>query len=578
MTTTKHQRFFLLAGVCLLLLATLFALLGSQPGHAQAIQVDTANDPAQQACLIEVNDTPFAPVNRSSVAWIDYDKDNDLDLLIAGEDNDVYQTTLYRNDNGAFVDSQITLIGVANSTIAWGDYNKDGYPDLILTGENGDSDAILKLYRNDSSNGSRTLTEVSSPFDELRWPSAAWADYDNDGNLDLVISGLSTDTFQAITLLYRNNNGVFVKQEGDGYTLQGVRSGKMAWADYDRDNDLDLFVAGRGTEIFDLQAVLYRNDGGKFVAQTGAGYSFPKLQQNSVAWADYDNDGDPDLLLAGGTSGGDVMTTLYRNDNGNFVDSGTALTGFFSASVAWADYDNDNDLDLFIAGNVDNLNFLAKLYRNDGGNFTEQPAAAAPAFPGTGNGGAAWGDYDSDGDFDLVFTGSTMDSNVAKLYRNEGCAKATASLQLTKTVAPVSLAPGERVTYTLRFTNTGSAAAANLRITDSMPVSVTVSGVTSSTFGVTGAGITQISATPLPGAGIDFVWSIGELSANAGVVITLTGVLSTSPLLAGVTFTNTAQISADGLASVQASAGLHVSAATHELWLPVLSAALDPSP
>ena len=178
MTTTMPKRLFWLTTVCLLLLMALFILLGSQPSHAEAPTahvglVRGVAGATQQACLIEVADTPFAPVSKSSVAWIDYDKDNDLDLLVAGEDNDVYQTTLYRNDNGTFVDSQIALIGVAESTIAWGDYNKDGYPDLILAGQDGNSDAILKLYRNDNNSGSRTLTEVSSPFDELRWPSAA---------------------------------------------------------------------------------------------------------------------------------------------------------------------------------------------------------------------------------------------------------------------------------------------------------------------------------------------------------------------------------------------------------------------
>lgn len=583
------MRLPLLIGVCLLLLMPLLVLSSSLASHAaartavgSAIPVDRerVSHPHQQhipqraasePCFSEVVGTPFTPVNHSSVAWADYDKDDDPDLVISGVNNDVHTTTLYRNDNGTFVDSQIALIGVSNGTVAWADYDKNGYPDLIVLGENGDSDSIVKLYRNDSSNSSRTLTEVSTPFEEVRWGNAAWADYDKDDDPDLIISGFSATTFKVVTLLYRNDSGTFVMQDGDGYTFTGIRDGSMAWADYDGDTDLDLFITGRRDEFFDLTSVLYRNDSGKFVEQTGDSYPFPQLQNASVAWADYDKDGDSDLLIAGATSGGDTMTKLYRNDNGSFVDSGANLAAFFSGGMDWGDYDKDGDLDLIITGTEDGFSHIAKLYRNDGGTLTEQPNAGNPAFPGTWDGSVAWADYDGDNNLDLLITGLDNDfSRVAKLYRNDGCTT-TASLQLLKSAGPTSPAPGQPITYTLHFTNTGSALVTGVAISDSVPLSVTVTGVTSSTFGNNSVSITQTSGALLPGAGIDFAWSIGELAVNAGGVITLTGILSTSQLLAGTTFTNTALIRGDGVADIQAAAAIYASAvAYYDIRLPLI--------
>jgi uncharacterized repeat protein (TIGR01451 family) len=146
----------------------------------------------------------------------------------------------------------------------------------------------------------------------------------------------------------------------------------------------------------------------------------------------------------------------------------------------------------------------------------------------------AWGDYDNDGDLDILLTGADSSGNpVAKVYRNEECA----DLALAKAVAPASAAPGAAITYTLRFTNTGPGSARGVVIRDSIPVSVTVSRVTSSTVG-SGVRITQTSAGP------NFAWTVSDLAVGAGGVITLTGTLSNSVALGGTQITNTATITA----------------------------------
>jgi predicted nucleotidyltransferase len=130
-----------------------------------------------------------------------------------------------------------------------------------------------------------------------------------------------------------------------------------------------------------------------------------------VAWGDYDNDGDLDILLTGyGVVGGGPVAKVYRNDGPaagsgwNFVDSGAQLTGVYRSSVAWGDYDNDGDLDILLTGDSGDSP-VAKVYRNDGGVFADSGRRMTPSALESGS--VAWGDYDNDGDLDILLTGYT---------------------------------------------------------------------------------------------------------------------------------------------------------------------------
>ena len=148
----------------------------------------------------------------------------------------------------------------------------------------------------------------------------------------------------------------------EAFSLTGAEHCSLAWGDYDNDGDLDLAISGS------LITRIYTNDNGtfsNFIALTGLDYS-------SLAWGDYDNDGDLDLVIAGGTgasSSSTKITAIYTNKDGTFTQS-HALKGVSSGSLAWGDYDNDGDLDLAVAGTSGNDGYITRIYTNTNGTFS----------------------------------------------------------------------------------------------------------------------------------------------------------------------------------------------------------------
>src|SRR6266536_1263721 len=180
--------------------------------------------------------------------------------------------------------------------------------------------------------------------------------------------------FTAIT------NGPVVTERGD--------STGCAWADYDNDGYLDLFVSNFGTPF----NFLYHNNGdGSFTRVTNGIIATAQGQAEGAAWADYDNDGDLDLFVSVGLGGNDL---LYRNNgDGTFtkVTSGPVVqSGGNSRGCAWGDYDNDGSLDLFVANEQGQNNFL---FHNNGDGTFARIASGSIVNDGGASYGCAWGDY-----------------------------------------------------------------------------------------------------------------------------------------------------------------------------------------
>jgi hypothetical protein len=181
--------------------------------------------------------------------------------------------------------------------------------------------------------------------------------------------------------------------------------GEIAWCDYDNDDDLDVFITGLGAGD-EMISALYRNIGGSFV---DCGLSFIPAEESMASWGDYDRDGDQDLLLAGHAAYGDIAL-IYRNEGGYFTPVDAGITGIQQGVVQWEDIDGDNDLDVFISGN-----WITEIYRNDDGIFTDTGAE----FGYFSSSAASFGDYDNDGDLDLLVNGDSGAGAVSKIFIND---------------------------------------------------------------------------------------------------------------------------------------------------------------
>lgn len=245
------------------------------------------------------------------------------------------------------------------------------------------------------------------------WKSdSAWGDFDGDGDLDLAICGESGGV--PITQTYENTlSGLTLRQSLTG--VQNESSGGLAWGDYDRDGDLDLAVAGMGsTQPF---AGIYENDGAGNLTLDAA-QSLTAVAYASLAWADFDEDLDADLFVMG-HDGTQASAILYRNDPPGTLapDTVSVLSGLYAGSADWGDLDNDGDLDLLTTGG-DGTQRRTIFYKNHPtGKLT---ADGSHGLPAVSLSDAAWGDIDRDGDADLAFTGEeSVQGRYARVYRND---------------------------------------------------------------------------------------------------------------------------------------------------------------
>ncbi|MBM3238040.1 CRTAC1 family protein [Candidatus Poribacteria bacterium] len=416
----------------------------------------------------------FLETLGAGAAWFDYDRDGDLDIYfvngadLPGMHSPVPPTnTLYRNNgDGTFTDVTSSA-GVGDGSYGFscavGDYDNDGWEDLYVTnfGPN-------VLYHNNADGTFTDVTAKAGVGDERWGAAAAFADYDNDGDIDLFVANYvdfklennpvckrlnvrlhcSPEVFDGTPgVLYRNNgDGTFtdVTQKAGLFNPNDKGMG-VSWCDYDNDGDIDLFVANDRTPDR-----LYRNNGnGTFTDiafLSGIALSETGVAMSSMApiLGDIDNDGWFDLVV---TNYHDEPNCVYKNDGDGFFSDITYQSGiggqglsYLSWGADFADLDNDGYVDLFIAnGQLDeNIKEIRpslsyeqpnQLFRNRGdGTFEDisNPPLSPPRRRGGKGGdglllekvsrGVAFGDYDNDGDIDILVTNSHQ---MPDLLRND---------------------------------------------------------------------------------------------------------------------------------------------------------------
>ncbi len=315
---------------------------------------------------------------------------------------------------GAFTAIYPGLPNVNNGSVEWGDYDGDGDLDILLVGclTGSCSETIAAVYRNDIG----AFSDIQAGLQSVGQGAADWGDYDADGDLDILLEGCAIPGCSSfVTKVYRNDGGIFTDIQADLLGVAGADQA-LAWVDYDQDGDLDILITGDYPGANGHAATrLYRNDGGTFV-DTGA--ALPQVNGASVDWGDYNGDGFPDLVISGELDSLERVTRVYRNDNGILTDINAGLTGAAYGAVHWGDFDQDGDLDILQTGQLGypTLERITKIYRNDGGVFTDINAL----LPGVTLGSVDWADFDNDGSLDFVLTGYTGTMYIARVYDNLG--------------------------------------------------------------------------------------------------------------------------------------------------------------
>jgi predicted nucleotidyltransferase len=378
---------------------------------------------------IEVDGAGLGVTDGSS-AWGDYDNDGDIDILVSGADGSGAQLRIYKNNgNGTFNPAQIEVDllngGLGSGGVAWGDHDNDGDIDILVNGYNGSS-RELRVYRNNG-NGTidATQIEVDGSGNGLRDGDVAWGDFDNDGDMDILTSG-TTATTKELRIYKNNGNGTFnpsqIEVDGSG---NGLMTGSVAWGDYDNDGDLDVLANGvNGT----VELRIYKNNGNgtmdpSQVEVDGAGNG---LQSRGLAWGDFDSDGDLDILISGQDPFDVAQLRVYKNNgNGTLNPTQIEVTGFIgliNSSVAWGDFDNDGNLDVLASGRIDLMNDYGgelRVYKNNGnGTINPTPIDVEDSIEGVYYGDVAWGDFDNDSDLDVVVSGTDGTDSQLRVYKN----------------------------------------------------------------------------------------------------------------------------------------------------------------
>jgi len=342
---------------------------------------------------------------NGDIELADLDNDNDLDLFITGD----YSTKLYLNDGNAnFTLSNIANfenIGLSSSTVF--DCNGDGWLDIFITGKKNTNQRISYLYNN---NGNGTFSLSTNSFEGLAEGDVDHGDIDNDGDIDLIITGRNSSN-STVSKIYTNNG--FGTYSFLNTSISGVRSGAVAFSDIDNDNDLDLLISGRNSSSLTITK-LYKNDGnGNFSNVLNT--PFENITDDDFAFMDIDNDNDNDLIITG------TSTHVYTNNGfGNFTNYTSPDFEYVNlSSVDFSDIDNDGDFDLLIIGENLNDGHTANLYINDGTGYFS--VVKKSPYEGVHFGEINIADIDADNDLDIFISGMSYNGNIiAKIYKNDG--------------------------------------------------------------------------------------------------------------------------------------------------------------
>jgi hypothetical protein len=345
-------------------------------------------------------------LSHTYIASADYDNDNDIDFIITGYSiKDSFPKTLFYENmgNNNFNLKDIALPDIYNGFVAWNDVDRDGFMDLFISGESEKGNIVTDIFKG---NGTLDFLKSKTDIPRLTFTSGDFGDYNNDGYDDLLFSGIKDSVIQSY--IFKNNKGMFQRIE---YPLADVFDGDMSWVDLDNDGLLDIFISGNK----EIPRIYLNEFGQRYINTVDA--VFMKAYKNigvdsfasyinfdlnsrrcrtSQSFADYDNDGLSDLFITGsgpyisvaaGTGGGiafnlQYLSTVGKSRTSIFKNTGNSLINIFadipiefssigkltnfsnyrSSYISTADFNNDHKIDFIREGA--SSGYKSTIYKN----------------------------------------------------------------------------------------------------------------------------------------------------------------------------------------------------------------------
>lgn len=357
--------------------------------------------------MFECHTAPVSGTRESSVAWIDFDNDGNLDFVTCGAvqgNRNNATTRLFRNTGaeGGYAFEEVSSTGMENILnetekcyhyVTVADYDNDGWTDILITGQNRSGARRTSLYRNEAGSGSFTLMDkVNGGTSGLRPLSSgcvSFTDYNRDGYQDILVTGYGDQTGsypleRGTFYIYTNNgDGTFTESNcGDEW---GTFLGTCIWNDINGDGYADFIITGkyRNPSNNDInQGKFYINNGdGTFRMLRSAVANIETANTTGLDFADVNNDGLLDMVLAANATTSGCRSWIYINRDGeHFAPDAVTIGNVRNATVALADYDNDGFCDIFQCGYRDgnDQGSIAEIWHNT----SDYTANAAPGMPG----------------------------------------------------------------------------------------------------------------------------------------------------------------------------------------------------
>ncbi|RNC84419.1 MAG: CRTAC1 family protein [Balneola sp.] len=283
--------------------------------------------------------------DSQGINWVDIDNDRDLDVYISNrgsQDNFLFENI--GDGNFQRIEEHPLVNGVSSGMACWADFDLDGDLDVMTIGY--DANNKNRVFRNDLDD---SFVEIrNNPISDDAGPGRACST--GDANNDRLPDFILINARQPNAFIINKGDWTFEKDDTDHLTTDVGYSYGSSWADYDNDGDMDIFIAN-----FDKENYLYNNDGnGNFTLEEKGPISFQLGgASKGNTWGDFNNDGYLDFFIANGTYRPEMRNFLYINDQeGGYVRDTldfSTLVSDTSAGVAHSDFDDDGDLDLYVA-------------------------------------------------------------------------------------------------------------------------------------------------------------------------------------------------------------------------------------